>query len=93
MPADKKTLSPVKSGKKRGRKPGRITKWNDSMIQTAVNIIFDTGRMENVPKALGVGSTTFYRWMEEKPELKDSLARAYETRRGSESGNAISISR
>ena len=80
MPAKKKKSIPTMSHKKRGRKPGQKTKWNDSMTQTAVNIIFDTGRMENVPKALGVAKTTFYRWMETKRELKDALARARETR-------------
>lgn len=80
MPAQKKKPTPIKSPKKRGRKLGQLTKWRDSMIQTAVNIIFDKGRMENVPKALGVGSTTFYRWMEAKPELREALARVRESR-------------
>ena len=76
MPTQKKKQPPNKSPKKKGRKPGRVTKWNDSMVQTAVNIIFDTGKMENVPKALGVATGTFYRWMETKGELREALARA-----------------
>lgn len=48
------------------------------MLQTAVNIVFDTGRMENVPKALGIGKTAFYRWMKENEELRNAVARARE---------------
>ena len=85
IPAQKKKKLPKSSPKKKALKQGRTAKWNDSMIQTAVNIIFDTGKMENVPKALGVSKATFYRWMETKGELREApAARAsgYNKRRG-----------
>lgn len=46
------------------------------MIEIVENIVFDTGSVENARKALGVAKSTFYRWIEEKTELSDALARA-----------------
>jgi len=81
MPKPKKQLNPKESGKPAKAKRGRITKWDPSMIQVIENIVFDTGVLDGAQKALGVARSTLYRWIDEKPELSDALARARENHR------------
>ena len=71
-----KATRPTKSQKPAKSKRGRKTKWDPVMIEIVENIVFDTGSIENARKALGVSKSTFYRWIEEKTELSDALARA-----------------
>lgn len=61
-------------------KGGRKTKYSADMCQTAEKIMFETGRYEDIYKALDVSPATFYRWLQEKKELHDAVTRASKER-------------
>lgn len=46
------------------------------MLQTIENIVFDTGQLKQVPKAIGVAESTLYGWLSKRPELMEAVTRA-----------------
>lgn len=80
MPKKKPTKSPDKQLEAPKKKRGRKKKYISEMALVAENVLLRTGQMDAVYRELGVGKGTLYRWIEEKPELREALARARESR-------------
>ena len=76
MPKPPKALSPKMSQKAARSKQGRKTKWDPAMVEVVENIVSDTGVLGEAHKVIGVAKATLYRWIEEKKDLSDALARA-----------------
>ncbi len=61
---------------KNNLKIGPKGKYTDTTLEQIADLIEKGATDKEVMKALGVASTTFYRWIQEKKELRDTIQHA-----------------
>lgn len=77
----KKQPSKTENSKKSARiTSGRKTKYVPAMRATAAEVMLETGRHEDVYKAIGITAATYYRWLKAKPEFAEAIEQAREER-------------
>lgn len=76
-----KSKSPKSTKTKPKKVGGRKEKYTPEMVQEVEKIVLVTGSISEAYKAVGVGKTTFFRWINEKPDLREAVSRAHTDRK------------
>lgn len=76
------TIKKKSLDKRKENGQNQVSKYKDTMPVKAYQFILDGFSLENCAKTMGISGTTFFKWMEKHPALKDAVDRAQAHKRG-----------